>query len=142
MPQEIGVFARSTEVLLVDDEPQVRKFLANVLSRDESYHVMTASSGEGALDLSRNRSDRIDILITDIDMGKMSGIELYTLLREEHPETAVLFLSDGGDSLRELPPECAALAKPFDGRKFMARVAELLSASRLSGFRPSSSPLC
>ena len=46
----------STEILLVDDEPQIRKLLANLLSRDRSYHVMTASSGEEALALSRNRS--------------------------------------------------------------------------------------
>jgi DNA-binding NarL/FixJ family response regulator len=69
MPQEFGVFARSTEVLLVDDEPQLRKLLATLLSWDQSYHVMTASSGEEALDLSRNRSDRIDILITDVQKG-------------------------------------------------------------------------
>jgi hypothetical protein len=41
MPQEIHLDTSSTEVLLVDDEPQVRKLLANLLSRDQSYHVMT-----------------------------------------------------------------------------------------------------
>jgi DNA-binding NarL/FixJ family response regulator len=45
------------------------------------------------LDLSRNHSDRIDILITDINMGGMSGIELQRRIREERPETAVYFCS-------------------------------------------------
>ena len=60
----------STEVLLVDDDPQLRTLLAKLLSRDQSYRVMTAFCGEEALDLSRNPSEKIDILITDIDMGR------------------------------------------------------------------------
>ena len=57
-------------VLLVDDEPEIRTLLMYLLMRDGGYDVMTASSGEEALDLSRNRSEKIDILITDIDMGR------------------------------------------------------------------------
>ena len=96
--------AHGVNVLLVDDEPQLRKLLAYLLSRDQSYHVMTASSGEEALDLSRNRSEKIDILITDIDMGEMSGIELYTHIRDERPETGVLFISAIADRIRESLP--------------------------------------
>ena len=142
MPQEFGVFARSTEVLLVDDEPQLRKLLANLLSRDQSYHVMTASSGEEALDLSRNHSDRIDILITDINMGGMSGIELQRHIREERPETAVLLISSLAYRIGESLPDCPVLPKPFMPGHFVAKVAEVLSASRSSGFRPSSIPSC
>src|SRR6185369_9015397 len=99
----------STEVLLVDDDPQLRTLLAKLLSRDQSYRVMTASSGEEALDLSRNRSEKIDILITDIDMGKMSGIELYRHIREERPDTGVLLMSAMVHDILEVP----MLQKPF-----------------------------
>jgi DNA-binding response OmpR family regulator len=85
--------------------------------------------GEEALDLSRNLSDRIDILITDIDMGEMSGIELYTHIRKERPETAVLFISADVDRIHESLPECSALEKPFNTAQFVARVAEVLSTS-------------
>lgn len=125
MSQHSGV-----NVLLVDDEPQLRKLLANLLSRDQSYHIMTASSGEAALDLSRNRSERIDLLITDIDMGEMSGIELYTHIREERPETRVLFISAMAHSIRESLP---VLQKPFMPRQFVAKVAEVLSMSESGG---------
>ena len=121
-------------VLLVDDEPQIRKLLANLLSRDQSYHVMTASSGEEALDLSRNRSEKIDILITDIDMGKMSGIELYSHIREERPETEVLFISAITHRIRESLP---VLQKPFMPQQFLAKVAEVLSMSESGGSRVS-----
>ena len=126
-----GVLSKSTEVLLVDDEPQIRTFLANLLSQDGSYNVMTASCGEEALALSRNRSERIDILITDIDMGAMSGIELYGRIRDERPETAVLFITGMAHRIRDLLPECPLLEKPFPPRQFLARVAKvLLNASQ------------
>ena len=121
-------------VLLVDDEPQIRKLLANLLSRDQSYHVITASSGEEALDLSRNRSEKIDILITDIDMGKMSGIELYRHIREERPETEVLFISAMAHRIGESLP---VLQKPFMPQQFVAKVAEVLSMSESGGSRVS-----
>ena len=130
MPQEIGVGARAVKVLLVDDHPQIRNLLANVLRRNRIYHVMTASSGEEALDLSRNRSERIDILITDIDMGSMNGVELYRHIREERPETAVLFISATADRIRESLPECPVLEKPFDARQFVAKVVEVLSTGQ------------
>jgi DNA-binding NarL/FixJ family response regulator len=81
------------------------------------------------LDLSRNRSDRIGILITDIDMGEMSGIELYTHIREEHPETAVLFVSGNVDRILETLPECSVLEKRLRVKQFVAKVAEVLSRS-------------
>ena len=116
-------------VLLVDDNPQIRTLLSKLLSRDHSYHVITASSGEEALDLSRNRSERIDILITDIDMGKMSGIELYRHIREERPETGVLFISAMTHRIVESLP---VLQKPFLPRQFLEKVAEVLSTPKTS----------
>src|SRR5664279_878048 len=98
--QEGGVNSRKVNVLLVDDERQIRNLLEKALMRSGSYHVLTASSGEDALDLSRNQTDNIDILVTDIDMGKMSGIELYGHIREERPETMVLFISGKGKFFR------------------------------------------
>ena len=90
---------------------------------------MTASSGEEALELSRNHSEKIDILITDFEMGKVSGVELYRHIRAQRPETAVLFISASADRIRELLPECPVLEKPFSPRQFVAIVAELLSTS-------------
>src|SRR5258708_1035560 len=104
MPQEIGVDSSVVEVLLFDDHPQLRKLLVNLLSRDRSYHVVSASSGEEALEVSRNRSERIDLLITDIDLGEMSGIELYRHVRKERPETEVLFISALAHRIRDVLP--------------------------------------
>jgi DNA-binding NarL/FixJ family response regulator len=112
MLQGISSASKVVHVLIVDDQPQLRNLLTNVLQRDGGFHVTEASSGEEALDLSRNLCDRIDILITDIDMGEMSGIELYAHIREERPETAVLFISADVDRIHESLPECSVLENP------------------------------
>ena len=123
MPQEIEeAVSRSINVLLVDDEPQIRKLLANLLMKDLNYHVLTASTGESALDLARQRPEKIDILITDIDMGKMSGIDLYRHIREERPETAVLFISGKAEGFRKSMPDCPLLEKPFPLEQFVVKV--------------------
>ena len=129
MLQGIRSASKVVHVLIVDDQPQLRNLLTNLLQRDGGFHVTEAASGEEALDLSRNLSDRIDILITDIDMGEMSGIELYTQIRKERPETPVLFISANVDRILVCLPKCSALEKPFHARQFLAKVEEVLSRS-------------
>jgi DNA-binding response OmpR family regulator len=129
MPQENSSGSRPFQVLLVDDHPQLRHLLSDLLERDGGFHVTVASSGEEALGISRNRCDRIDILITDIDMAGMSAIELYTHIREERPETPVLFISASVDRILVSLPKCSALEKPFRARQFVAKVEEVLSRS-------------
>jgi hypothetical protein len=71
-------------------------------------------------------------------MGAMSGIELYTHIHKERPETAVLFISGGAYRIGELLPQCSVLEKPFDARQFVARVAEVISMQ----VTPPSIPSC
>jgi DNA-binding response OmpR family regulator len=82
------------------------------------------------LGLSRNRTEKFDIVITDFDMGRMNGTELYRHIREERAETAVLFVSSNADRILEILPECPVQKKPFQPQQFVARVAELLSTAK------------
>jgi two-component system, cell cycle sensor histidine kinase and response regulator CckA len=114
-------------VLLVDDEEPIRHLLQHVLERDGSFKTLTAQSGEEALAFSRQSTSKIDLLITDIDMGRMNGIELYKQLRKERPETAVLFISGKANGFRESLPDCPLLEKPFLPGAFLERVRKMLS---------------
>jgi hypothetical protein len=60
-------------------------------------------------------------------MGEMSGIELYTHIRKQRPQTQILFISAMADRIGESLPDCPALEKPFMLRRFVAKVAEVLS---------------
>jgi two-component system response regulator FlrC len=80
-------------ILVVDDEPAMRLLLTSVL-RDEGHDVTAAADGEEAVQLLANR--RYHVIITDLKMPGMSGIELLERVKEEDPETAVILLTAFG----------------------------------------------
>jgi signal transduction histidine kinase/FixJ family two-component response regulator len=81
-------------LLLVDDEPGIRKVLGISLA-DAGYTVLTAESGEEALDQFRRHHPAI--VLTDIKMPGMDGIELLGKLKAENPDTEVIMLTGHGD---------------------------------------------
>jgi len=79
-------------VLVADDEPLVRNLVGAVLS-DAGYRVLNAADGEQALEVSRQYHGSIDVLLTDITMPKMDGIELSLRIVQERPGIKVLMMS-------------------------------------------------
>lgn len=77
-------------VLVADDDESIRGILTQVLEED-GYALTTATSGEEALELFRKSP--FPLLITDIRMGGMSGIELLENVRKTHPETEVIIIT-------------------------------------------------
>jgi signal transduction histidine kinase/CheY-like chemotaxis protein len=81
---------RSFRILVVDDEQVVQSLVRDALE-DEGHAVLTAGNGEEALALLATES--IDLLITDIRMPKMDGIELVERMRETQPAVGVVFIT-------------------------------------------------
>jgi signal transduction histidine kinase len=81
-------------VLLVDDEQDVRDVLSIALA-DAGYEVLTAENGLAALDI--YRKSRPPIVITDIKMPVMDGIELLRRIKGDHAETEVIMITGHGD---------------------------------------------
>src|SRR2546421_4415742 len=79
-------------VLLADDELIVRSLARSVLVR-AGYKVLDATDGEHALEVSRGYPGSIDVLLTDVKMPKMSGLELSAQVTEERPGIKILFMS-------------------------------------------------
>src|SRR6266705_2527138 len=99
-------------ILVVDDEELVRDMVAAMIQVDR-YHVLIASDGVQALDLSR-RNGHIHLLISDISdvqMPGMNGVDLATRLLEQRPDIKVLLIS--GRPEVDIPPAFHCLAKPF-----------------------------
>jgi CheY-like chemotaxis protein len=115
--------------LLVDDEELIRSVVTRFLE-GVRFVVFTAAHGIQALDIARRRSERIDVLLTDLSMPKMDGRELVREMRRIHPETKVIFLSGHPDAM--LPGEEAAdpsipfLPKPCTGEQLKAMLREVL----------------
>lgn len=91
-------------ILLVDDEEGIRKVLGITLA-DVGYEVLTACDGKQALEVFHQHSP--PIIITDIKMPVMNGIDLLKNIKRENPETEVIMLTGHGDM--DLAIECLKL---------------------------------
>ncbi|TMQ66306.1 MAG: response regulator [Candidatus Eisenbacteria bacterium] len=124
--------ARGTEtILIVEDDARVRELVQRVLEA-VGYTVLSAADGQEALDILKERPGRIHLVVTDIVMPRMSGPELLSRIRQEHPGCKGLYMS--GYSDKALFPgqfprsEAAHLQKPFSPGALAMRVREVLEA--------------
>lgn len=112
----------SARVLVVDDEPDIREVLCDLLGAD--YECTGVSSAEEALD--SLRKGRFQLVVSDITMGGMSGLEMIPHVRSLSPETVVVMIS--GMQTIESAIEALRLGafdyvmKPFDLRQVEAAV--------------------
>ena len=110
-------------MLIVDDEPSVRDFLAFVLS-DEGFRVVTASDAHDALALVQR--DPPDLVLTDLMMPGMDGYELIEQLRRDAAPVRAIIAMSAVNIAGERPPSADLfLAKPFDVEHVLACVRSL-----------------
>ncbi len=107
-------------VLFVDDEAAILDVVRCSL-KDSSYEVLTACNGAEALKVLRNRN--VDVLVSDIDMPELSGLELMRIARREFPKTIRMLLTGAAtmDSTVTAINEGEVLRffmKPFDVMRF------------------------
>ncbi|HKO50381.1 MAG TPA: ATP-binding protein [Polyangiaceae bacterium] len=116
-------------VLLVDDQDDVRSLLAEVL-RLGSYRVLEAKDGVQALRLAEAHPDPIGLLVTDIVMPGITGVELADALRTRNADLKVLFMSGYAerDSLRVLRAHEQFIPKPFLPDELFQHVNSFLRA--------------
>jgi PAS domain S-box-containing protein len=123
-------------VLLVEDEPEVRRFAAVALHR-YGYTVLEAESGPAALALARAHEGPIHLLVTDVMMPGMKGPELADRLCATRPAVRVLYVSgypDAAEVYQGPPPHGRGyLQKPFGPEALARKVRETLSGPAESG---------
>lgn len=119
---------RDVTIMLVDDEPTIRSVLSRALRR-EGYQIVDAADGIEALDLFEgNLRSPVHLLITDLDMPRLGGIELARHLRASNHVQRVIFMTgdsptgaliDGGHS--------TLIQKPFNLKVLATTVHEMLA---------------
>ena len=121
---EIGA---SEVVLLVEDDPMVRKFSALVLAR-HGYRVLEADSADRALALLGEFEDPIHLLLTDVVMPGMSGLDLAMIIATRRPDTKILFMSGyAGDLVKKVMRRGGGLLeKPFSAATLLQRIRRVL----------------
>jgi two-component system cell cycle sensor histidine kinase/response regulator CckA len=117
-------------VLVVDDEPEIRKLVSAMMAKFDC-NILTADSGEHALTLYRNHKKPIALLITDVIAPGMSGPMLADKLTALQPDLKVLYISgyDNTHVVQKYVVEKghALLAKPFTMEELQAKAGELLT---------------
>jgi two-component system phosphate regulon response regulator PhoB len=124
-------------VLIVEDEELIRETVALAL-REEGFEVFTAKDGRSALDLTHNDAEEegypnfasLDLIILDLMLPYVSGLDLCRLIRHEGNSISILMLSaKGSETDRVVGLEVGAddyLTKPFGMRELIARCRALL----------------
>ena len=116
-------------VLVVEDEQMVRNLVQDILERG-GFEVLTAPDGEQALAILQAESRSIDLLLTDVVMPGMTGVELARQVRTSWPETPILYMSGYTNrALRESDPDADLLRKPFTVSELLQRVRAALRCS-------------
>jgi CheY-like chemotaxis protein len=122
---------QSPKVLVVDDEPEIRKLVTAMLGRN-GYRVLSADSGESAMRLFKSNPDT-DLLLTDVVSPGMSGPMIADQISALKPDIKVLFMSgyDGTQVVQRYVIEkgYSLLTKPFSMEQLESKVRAVLSKS-------------
>jgi DNA-binding response OmpR family regulator len=117
-------------ILVVDDDPGIRKLLRLYLER-ERYRITEAADGPEALHQARDR--RFDLVLLDVMLPGLDGIEVCRRIREESAVPIILLTARSGDSDKVVGLDLGAddyVVKPFSPRELMARVRAQLRRHR------------
>ena len=125
-----GISEPPKTVLVVDDDPMVRDLETQVL-RVQGYKVLAAEGAAEALRMA-GETATIHLLITDLVMPEVDGLELTRRFRAVHPKTPVLMVSGSLPMIKDRADDLdrfAILAKPFQFGELLEKVRTLLDAA-------------
>jgi two-component system, cell cycle sensor histidine kinase and response regulator CckA len=120
-------------LLVVDDERAVRRFASRILQQD-GHTVHEAADGAEALELIGQGTVPVELVVSDIIMPRLNGVELLKALAVTHPSVPVILMS--AYAQRELAemgvvaPPCGVLPKPFPAERLIQEVRRCLSKRR------------
>jgi CheY-like chemotaxis protein len=127
LPSQERPAGGNERVLVVDDEPSVRKLLARIL-RSRGYDVFEAEDAHSALAF-MGSANRMDLVVTDMVMPAMTGVRFAEQIRSQWPTVKILFVS-GFPTTDALPTSemssIPILGKPFSPEQIEAKVREVL----------------
>ena len=123
--EKTSVLRNKKTILIVDDDAAILSFVAECLS--VNYDVLTATSGEQALQRSKDFKDEIHLLLSDLQMAGMTGIDLATQVTAQRPQLKVLLMSGFSGGMLVLNEGWHFLPKPFIPSQLRTLVAGLIS---------------
>lgn len=127
------IFAPMKTILIIEDDQRLAQLLRTGVE-EAGYQVLLAGDAEMALRLFHITGSEIDLVLSDILLPGMSGLELCRLIRAEQPKVSILMLTALGTTDDKLDGFDAGaddyMTKPFDFRELLARIAVLLRRNK------------
>jgi DNA-binding NtrC family response regulator len=123
---------RSTTVLIVEDEPAVRRFVNTVLSSN-GFETIESSNGQEALLLAQRKQPEgtVDVLLTDVVMPGIDGLELAETFAQRYPATRVVLMSGYPDfqhpRMEAIKRRWKLIPKPFHAHDLIEAIRSALS---------------
>jgi len=111
-------------VLVVDDEPMIRRFAGRVLS-EEGFRVYEAADGAEALELIHAGTPDLEVVLSDIVMPRLNGVQLLETLSSLRPDLPVILMSGFATAdlaERGIVSPCGVLSKPFTSEALVTEV--------------------
>ncbi|HKY38211.1 MAG TPA: ATP-binding protein [Polyangiaceae bacterium] len=129
-PAKPRVEAGHETLLFVEDDDLLRSLIVPELARS-GYRVIEASNGEEALKAATEHAGPIHLLITDLVMPKLGGVELARRFKQSRPQASVLFISGyTSEVVNDGDPYVSLVLKPFSNETLLARIQQLLETTR------------
>ena len=123
---------RPKGILLVEDEDELRSLFATLLQM-EGFTVFEADDGDIGLEILRNHGENIDLVMTDLNLPRLAGVELIGMVRSIKPGVKVIGTSGiGGADIIRMVRQAGAdtfLPKPFAPQEAIRTVREMLAGS-------------
>jgi len=116
-------------ILVVDDESAVLNLLTALL-KTRGYKTLAATNGREALALFKEHEDDVNLLITDVVMPEMDGIELAVQIRSLRPKVPVLFVSGFCENIPGSLQEWEAVDKPFKPQELLKKIVDILTSTK------------
>ena len=127
-PRQYGDFRGTETILLVEDDDAVRHLANSILER-QGYQVLCADSGDSALSMAASHDGPVHLLLTDVIMPGMNGKELYRKFLNDYPDLKVLYMSGYAQDVianrRILEEGVPYIQKPFHLDQLISRVREV-----------------
>ena len=112
-------------ILLAEDEPPIRELLSKILN-SAGYQVLVASDGKRALTIAE-QTEKIDLLLSDVVMPEMSGVELAKALKSKRPEIRIMLTSAYPQGTLLIDSGWHFIPKPFFPQRLLDEVRKALS---------------
>ncbi|MGN1299671.1 MAG: response regulator transcription factor [Candidatus Scatovivens sp.] len=120
---------KTINILVVDDEARMRKLIKDFLVKKE-FNVIEAEDGEKAIELYKENTDKIDLILLDVMMPKLDGWSVLRLIRQENKKIPIIMLTARSEEQDELFGfELGVdeyISKPFSPKILVARVEAIL----------------